>query len=85
EASFAVLAAGEGDAVVTASLDESTVSANVQVGPAQVVSLALSPQEHTAYVGDPVQYSARGTFTDATERDVSDEVLWFSSRPDVAE
>lgn len=84
EAVFAVTAAQEGQAQISASLNGATAYANVTVAPAVAVAIALSPIEHTAYIGDRVPYTAHGTFTDATQRDVTNEAQWSSGNPDVA-
>jgi RHS repeat-associated protein len=83
-ADFAVTAAQEGQAQISASLNGSSAQASVTVTPAEVVAIALSPIEHTAYVGDRVPYSAQGTYTDASQRDLTGEVLWSSSNESVA-
>ena len=84
EAVFAVLAAQTGVAQISASLNGGTASASVTVTPAEVVTIALSPIDHTAYIGDRVPFTALGTFTDATTRDITAETLWSSSNQTVA-
>lgn len=84
EAGFAVTAVQEGQAQISASLNGGSAQASVTVTPAEVVSIALSPIEHTAYIGDRVPYAAHGTYTDASQRDVTNEVLWSSSNETVA-
>lgn len=84
EAGFAVTAAQEGQAQISASLNGGSAQASVTVTPAEVVAIALSPIEHTAYIGDRVPYAAHGTYTDASQRDVTNEVLWSSSNETVA-
>jgi RHS repeat-associated protein len=81
---FPVTASQEGQAQITASLNGGSAAASVTVTPAEVVSIALSPIEHTAYVGDRVQYTAQGTYTDATQQDISGDVQWSSSNGNVA-
>ena len=85
EATFAVTAAQEGQAQVSASLNGGSASAGVTVTPAEVVAIALSPIDHTAYIGDRVPYNAHGTYTDASQRDVTGDVQWSSSNRGVAE
>lgn len=84
EAGFAVTAAQEGQAQISASLNGASAQASVTVTPAEVIAIALSPIEHTAYIGDQVPYVAQGTYTDASQRDVTNEVLWSSSDETVA-
>lgn len=85
EANFAVTAAQEGQAQVSASLNGGSASAGVTVTPAEVVAIALSPIDHTAYVGDRVPYSAHGTYTDASQREVTHDVQWSTTNPAVAD
>lgn len=84
EAVFAVTSAEEGSAQIAASLNNATVEASVTVTPAEVVAIALSPVDHTAYTGDRVPYSAQGTYTDASQRDVTNDVVWSSGNETVA-
>jgi hypothetical protein len=51
EAVFAVTAAQEGQAQISASLNGGSAQASVTVTPAEVVAIALSPIDHTAYIG----------------------------------
>jgi RHS repeat-associated protein len=81
---FPVTASQEGQAQITASLNGGSAAASVTVTPAEVVAIALSPIEHTAYAGDRVQYTAQGTYTDASQQDISGEVQWSSSNGNVA-
>lgn len=84
EAEFAVLAVQTGQTQISATLNGGTASASVTVTPAEVVTIALSPIDHTAYIGDRVPYTAQGTYTDATTRDITAEAAWSSSNPTVA-
>lgn len=84
EAVFAVMAAQTGVAQIAASLNGGSASASVTVTPAEVVTIALSPIDHTAYIGDRVPFTAQGTYTDATTRDITAETLWSSSNQTVA-
>ena len=79
-----VVAANEGSATVSASLNGSSASASVQVTPAQVHSLSVSPPDATAFVGDTVQYSASATLTDGSVRDETTRATWASSNPGAA-
>ena len=84
QADFAVAAAQEGQAQISASLNGGSAQASVTVTPAEVVAIALSPIDHTAYIGDRIPYSAQGTYTDASQRDLSGEVQWSSTNESVA-
>ncbi|MBX9642137.1 MAG: Ig-like domain-containing protein, partial [Mycobacteriaceae bacterium] len=83
-ADIPVLAASEGGAVVSASLNGSGASASVQVTPPEVQLLELSPLDATAFVGDTLQYNAVATLTDGTTRDDTTRATWVSSNPGVA-
>lgn len=84
EAVFPVTAVQEGQAQITASLNGGSAQASVAVTPAEVIAIAVSPIEHTAYVGDRVPYTAQGTYTDASQRDITGEAQWSSSNESVA-
>ncbi len=84
EAVFPVTAVQEGQAQITASLNGGSAQASVTVTPAEVVAIALSPVDHTAYIGDRVPYTAQGTYTDASQRDITGEAQWLSSNESVA-
>lgn len=84
QADFAVTAAQEGQAQISASLNGGSAQASVTVTPAEVVAIALSPVDHTAYIGDRIPYSAQGTFTDASQRDLSGDVQWSSTNESIA-
>jgi uncharacterized protein YjdB len=73
-----------GQATITASLNGGSATASVTIGPAELVTLTLSPQTPAAYVGDTVPFSATGTMTDGTSQDFTAPVLWSSSNPQVA-
>lgn len=84
EAEFAVTTPQEGQAQISASLNGVTVHTGFTVTAAEVIALALSPIEHTAYIGDQVPYVAQGTYTDASQRDATSEAQWSSSNETVA-
>jgi RHS repeat-associated protein len=84
EAVFAVTAAEEGTAAISASLNGASAQASLTVTPAEVVAIALSPIDHTAYIGDRVPYSANATYTDASQRDLTNEAQWSSGNETVA-
>lgn len=56
-------------------------------GNGDVVSLTriyLAPTDQTTEIRTTVQYSALGVYSDNTNRDITDEVVWTSSDPAVA-
>jgi uncharacterized protein YjdB len=72
-------------AMVTATLQGKVGSTNVTVTDAVISALAVSPANFSAPIGLRVAYTARGLFTDGSNRDVTDEVTWSSSMPAVAD
>lgn len=58
--------------------------ANVTVTAARLVSLAISPTSASIAKLTTEQFSATGTFTDGSTRDVTAQLNWASSQPSVA-
>jgi len=83
-ADFPVLSVGEGTATITASLNGGSASATVLVTPAELVTLTLSPQTATLFVGQTEPFTATGRFTDGTTQDLTTSVTWTSSNQSVA-
>ncbi|MBW8183499.1 Ig-like domain-containing protein [Shewanella nanhaiensis] len=52
--------------------------------PPYAVELSVTPQLSTLAVATDEQYIARATYSDGTQREVTTEVIWSSSIPDVA-
>ncbi|WP_076407515.1 Ig-like domain-containing protein [Shewanella sp. UCD-KL12] len=52
--------------------------------PPYAVELTVTPQLSTLAVATEEQYIARATYSDGTQREVTTEVTWSSSMPDVA-
>ena len=59
-------------------------SGTLDVGPARLVTLSVSPADTTLPAGVPLAYSAEGTLSDATVVDLTDAAEWKSSNPDIA-
>ncbi len=78
-ADFPVASNGEGQATITASLNEGSASATVTITPAELAALALSPQTPTLYIGQTVPFTATGTLTDGSTQDFTTRVFWSSS------
>ncbi|MFT4114142.1 beta strand repeat-containing protein [Silvibacterium sp.] len=77
--------AGVGTATLTAAYQGlSTTSGSVQVTPAVVASIAVTPSAATMTAGGTQQYDAVATYTDATTQDVTNSATWSSSTPTVA-
>jgi RHS repeat-associated protein len=82
-ADFPVIPVGEGTSTITATLNGSAVSV-VVVTPAELVTLTLLPQTPTIFIGQTQAFTATGTFTDGTTRDLTTSVAWSSSNQVVA-
>lgn len=70
---------------LTASWSGLSAAAQVQVGPAALVSIAVGYSKNHVKQGDLVTFSATGTFTDGTVQDLTGTVTWLSSDPMTAE
>ena len=79
-----IVAANEGSATLSASLNGSTASASVQVTPPEVQTLSVQPQDAAAFVGDTIQYGASAILTDGTARNETTIATWASSSTAVA-
>lgn len=83
-ADFPVTSNSVGQATITASLNGGSAASVVTVAPAELVTLTLSPQAPTNYVGESVPFTATGTMTDGTTEDFTARVVWTSSNATVA-
>lgn len=77
--------AAVGDAVISASLSGVTGSGDLAVTVAALESIAItSTASGSLPKGRTRQYTATGTYSDASTRNITAEVLWSSSDEDVA-
>ena len=83
-ADFPILTNGEGSAVITASLNGRTALTHVNVTPAELVTLTISPQDPTEFVGAQLPFTVIGTLTDGTQPDLTGIVTWSSSDDNLA-
>ncbi len=83
-ADFPVAANSEGLATITASLNGASAATSVTVTPAELATLALSPQTPTIYTGETLQLTAIGTMTDGSSQDFTNRVSWTSADITVA-
>jgi RHS repeat-associated protein len=83
-ADFPVLSNAVGQATITATLNGGSATASVTIAPAELVTLTLSPQTPTNYVGETVPFTATGTMTDGTTQDFTTRVTWTSSAASIA-
>ena len=79
-----VRASSEGTTTISATNGTLTGDAVLTIAPAMLVSLQLSPVLVSLASGLTQQLSARGTFSDGSQRDVTAQVSWVSSAPAVA-
>jgi trimeric autotransporter adhesin len=73
-----------GMATVTASFNGVTGTAALTVTAATLSSISVTPASGGINAGDTRQYTAIGTYSDATTQDITQLVLWDSSVPGVA-
>ncbi len=84
-AAFPVLANNIGSATITAGpLNGTSQQATVTVTPPELVSLAVTPLALSLAKGATQQFTATGTFTDASTQDVTGSAAWTSSDTSVA-
>lgn len=72
-----------GSVTVSATLGGVTGSAVITVAAATLISITVSPGDAQLPQSYKQQFSATGTFSDATVQDISDSVTWTSSSSDV--
>lgn len=77
-------AVNAGSSVVEATLDGISGSATVNVTPATLVSIALTPVQPEVNSGDLVVFRATGSYSDGTSLVITDEVTWTSGNVNVA-
>lgn len=68
-----------GTATIEASVAGLTGRTMLTVPDARLVSMTLSPQQSTAIVGEDVQFSASGSYSNGSNEDLTSVVLWTSS------
>ena len=75
---------GVGSAQITATVGGETISTHaVTVTSATLVSIAVTPSTPTLATETTQQFIAVGTYSDGTTQDLSSEVIWTSSNPQV--
>ncbi len=79
-----VTAAGKGSAQVSATYQGLTGSASIAVGPAALVSMAVSPSSSLLPVGQTAQMTATGTYTDGSTQNLTQTATWNSSAVTIA-
>ncbi len=69
---------------VTANYDITYVSGKLTVTDAELVSIEVTPVDPSIELGLAEQFTATGTYTDASTEDVTSDVTWESDDPAVA-
>ncbi|CAN5227396.1 hypothetical protein BH09PSE6_BH09PSE6_03220 [soil metagenome] len=78
-------AVAAGTSAITAILNGVTSNAvTFTVTPAQLLSIVVTPGNAPALIGATRQYTATGTFTDATTPDITSQVSWQSGNTAIA-
>ncbi len=77
-------AIGVGQAHIIASLSGVTASATINVSPAVLESIEITPTSVNMPIGVTQQFTAIGHYADGTSRDVTQTVVWSSSETSVA-
>ena len=80
-----VYASSTGSSKVTAYLNQINGSASVNVLPARLLSIQISPNDRSIVQGTKQHFSASGSYEDGSLRDITSMVLWNSSNISVAE
>ncbi|MCE9574407.1 MAG: Ig-like domain-containing protein [Deltaproteobacteria bacterium] len=68
-----------GDTTISATLNGKTGTTTLTVSAATLTSIAVTPTTPTLAKGLTLQFTATGTFTDNSNRDITDQVTWGSS------
>jgi 6-phosphogluconolactonase len=73
-----------GTSAITAMLSGVTGNDTLTVTAATVVSIAITPAKPTIAPGKTLQFTATGTYTDKTTKDLTTSVAWGAAPPSVA-
>jgi uncharacterized protein YjdB len=77
-------AVGSGVTTITAALGTVTNTASLTVTLVTIQSIAITPSNATIPLGSPIQFTATGTFSDASTQDLTTQVTWKSAGRAVA-
>jgi uncharacterized delta-60 repeat protein len=73
-----------GTSTISASLGAVSGSTTLTVGPATLTSIAVTPSDPTIAAGTNRQFTATGTYSDASAADLTASVTWASASPALA-
>ncbi|MEN0059570.1 MAG: Ig-like domain-containing protein, partial [Bdellovibrio sp.] len=79
-----ISSANLGTALVSGTVGSQTVQIPVTVTPAQLVSIQIAPSSGSVALGLTQQFTATGTYSDSTQKDLTNSVTWTSSAPSYA-
>lgn len=79
-----LIAVGPGSTSVTATLGAQTATTFVTVNNVGLQNVTFTPIVSSLRVGQSVQLTATGTFSDGTQQDITSSASWFSNNPNVA-
>jgi trimeric autotransporter adhesin len=77
-------AVATGTVTITATYLNQAANATLVITPATLMSLAVTPQSPAIAAGTQQQFTVIGTFSDNSTQDLTTDVTWTSSKPDVA-
>ncbi len=75
---------GTGTATITATSGSISGAGSLTVTPAALVSIAIAPSTPTIALGQSQQFTATGTYTDSSAKDITTNVTWSTSLATVA-
>jgi uncharacterized protein YjdB len=73
-----------GTTTISATSGAIVGSTSLTVTSATLQSIAVTPATQSIALGATHQFTATGTYSDNSTQDVTTQVTWFSSRPNVA-
>ncbi len=79
-----LIAVGPGQTTVTATQGSTLATAVATVSSASLQSVSFSPAVSSLRVGQQIQLTATGTFSDGSVQDITNSASWTSSNPNVA-
>ncbi|MBW4055427.1 MAG: Ig-like domain-containing protein [Proteobacteria bacterium] len=77
-------AVAAGSTTITATLGTDSAKTTLNVTPASLLSIAVTPSNPVIDIGTTQQFSATGTFSDNATRDLTAQVTWSSSASSIA-
>ena len=85
DASGVVVGLSPGDGRITATWGQHSASSSVSVSDAQLIELDVAPANPLVRVGQSITLVASATYSDGTNVDVSEQAIWTSDNPQLAD